>query len=197
MIAMRNPALLCIVLTLAACVNMTQVGPGEVPLGDRLVANPGLAWNRLEAPGMGRVELWTRDGFPLDTLRFFLGIREGEPLVEQRGAKDKQVPKFRAGMQEREIVEMFEAAAADAGTVRIDRVAPASFAGQAATRFEYTLTRKGDEVVVKGFAYAAVRDRELFMAVFQAPRIHYFARHAEAAEAVLRSVRFKGAGRGS
>lgn len=193
---MRSLALLPVVLILVACVNMVQVGPGEVPLGDRMVATPGLAWNKLQAPGMGRVELWTRDGFPLDTIRFFMGIKEGEPLVEQRGAKDKQVAKFRSGMPDREIVEMFEAAAADAGTVKIDRVAPANFSGQPGIRFEFTLTRKGDEVVVRGFGYATVRDGELFMAVFQAPRIHYFAKHAEAAEAMLGSVRFKAAGKG-
>ena len=178
---------------LSSCIGMARVGPGDVAIRDKLVAKLDSAWNRFDGPGTGKSELWTTDGLTLDVLRFFVGIQDGEPLLEVRDAKDKQVPRFRAAMQPQEIVELFDTVMSQGGNrFRLDRLAPAAFAGGNGFRFDYGLIRKGDEVELKGFAYAIVRDKQLTLVFFQAPKLYYYAKNAERAEAVARSVRFKG-----
>ncbi len=189
---MRRSIVGIAVLLLAGCISMAKVGPGEVVVRDRLAVTLDSAWNRLEGAG-GKAELWTTDGFPLDLLRFYVGIKDGESLVEVGNGKDKQVPRFRAAMQPQEIVEMVDALVSQGGDrFRLDKLAPASFAGGNGFRFDYGLVRRSDEVELKGFAYGVVRDRQLFLLMFQAPKLYYYGRNAERAEKVARSVRFKG-----
>lgn len=186
--------LMCFLATLlAACVSMSAVGPGEVTVQDKLVVRLDSAWNKFNAPGSSKTELWTTDGLSLDVLRFFVAIGEGEPLLEVRGANEKQVPKFRAGMQPQEIVELYDAVASQGGNrFHLEKLSPANFAGAAGFRFDYTLVRKGDEVELKGFCYGVVRDKRLYLMTFQAPKIHYYAQHAQRAQAAALSIRFKG-----
>ena len=137
--------------------------------------------------------MWTQDGLSLDTLRFFTAVPEGEPLAEIRGSNEKQVPKFRATMQPQEIVELFENLSVtglnSGSTFHLDRLVPVKFLGGDGFRFDYSLTRKGDELEMKGAAFAAVRDQRLYMMVFQAPKIHYFGKWAAAAEVIAVTAR--------
>jgi len=186
--------LICFLASLlSACVSMTAVGPGDVTVRDKLVVKLDSAWNKYNGPGVGKTELWTTDGLSLDVLRFFVDIGEGEQLIEVRGAHEKQVPKFRATMQPQEVVELYDAVMSQGGNrFHLDKLAPADFAGGAGFRFDYTLVRKGDEVELKGFCYGVVRDKRLYLMTFQAPKIHYYAQHAQRAQAAALSIRFKG-----
>lgn len=179
------------VLTLAACAAMTKVGPGETVVRERLSVKLDQGWNKL-AIGGGRVEIWTTEGLPLDTLRFYVDVKDGESLQEVRGANEKQVPQFRAAMDPREVVEMFEASAvADGSRFRLSKLSPARFIGVDGFRFDYVLVRKIDEVELKGFAYGAIRDGHLTLIVFEAPKTHYFGKLAPRAEAVVASARLE------
>lgn len=179
-----------VAFVLASCAGMSRVGPGETVIRDTLAVKVDGGWNRLDAPGGGKIEVWTRDGLTLDTLRFIADVHEGEPLAEIRGVADKQLPRFRSAMQPREVVELFEALSVQGGnTFRLERLAPAQFLGGEGFRFDYTLLRKGDEVELRGFAYAAIRDKHLSLMVFQAPRMHYFGKHAAAVEEMVATAR--------
>lgn len=175
---------------LASCAGMSKVGPGDVVVRDTLAVKLDAGWNRYEGPGMGKVDVWTNEGLPLDTLRFFVGIQEGEPLTEMRGTAEKQVPRFRSAMQPHDVVEMFEAVATNGGnTFRLDKLAPATFAGNTGFRFDYTLVVKQNELEMQGFGYGTVRNKRLHLVVFQAPKVHYFTKLAGRAEAVAGSAR--------
>ena len=178
-----------LVLLLSACAAMTKVGPGETVVRDSLSVRLDQGWNKL-AVGTGKAEVWTTEGLPLDTLRFYVDVKDGESLQEARGANQKQVPQFRAALEPREVVEMFEVfSVADGSRFRLVKLSPASFLGTEGFRFDYSLARKVDEVELKGFGYGAIRDGRLTLVVFAAPKTHYFGKLAPRAEAVVASAR--------
>jgi hypothetical protein len=182
--------LLLLVLFLSGCAAMAKIEPGEVKLGEAMTATPDSAWNRLAIGTPKNTEVWTSDGLPLDRLVFYVGIADGEPLAPLRERSDRQIPKFRAAMPAHEIVEMYEVFASyDGSTFQRGKLAPAQFASSEGFRFEFARVRKGDELDMRGVAYAAVRGGKLYMLVFEAARTHYYGKHLARAEAVARSVR--------
>jgi len=178
---------------LAGCAGFSKVGPGPQSIGGKMTVALDGAWNRFDAPGFGPAELWTREGLPLDNLVFYPGIKDGAPLGEVGPRKDKEVPKFKSAMQPHDIVELVEAYATLGGNAfKLERLAPEPFLGGQGFRFEFTLTRKGDEVVLKGVGFGAVQKGELFMMIYRAPRLHYFQQSLPAVEAIARSAKLSG-----
>jgi len=186
-------------IVLAGCTKpATWVGlsPGEVVVRDRLAVRNDGAWSRLEGTQEAKHEVWTSDGLPLDQLHFHTGIAEGESLVvvKDRPA-DKPVPRFRKDMQAQDVVELYESFASRDGSVfKLEKLAPARFADEDGFRFEFSRVRKRDEVRTRGVAYGAIHRGELFLLVFEAPRIHYFAKHLPRAEAIAQSAHLRDKG---
>jgi len=188
-----------VLIVLAGCTKpATWVGlsPGEVVVRDRLAVRIDGAWSRLDGTQEPKHEVWTSDGMPLDQLHFHTGITEGESLVvvKDRPA-DKPIPRFRKDMQAQDVVELYESFASRDGSVfKLEKLAPARFADEDGFRFEFSRVRKRDEVRTRGVAYGAIHRGELFLMVFEAPRIHYFAKHLPRVEAIAQSahVREKG-----
>lgn len=190
---MKGMVVALLVLLLGGCATVTKVGPGEVAVRDKVEARLDSAWNRMDTAGTARSELWTTDGVSLDILEFYVAIPEGEPLAQLNGRRERQLPRFRNGMAPQEIVELFEALVTEGGnSFRLEKLAPAAFAGGDGIRFEYVLVRKGDEVEMKGLGYAVVRNKQLYLLNYRAPRIYYFDRHLARVESVARSLRIKG-----
>ncbi|MEW5892665.1 MAG: hypothetical protein AB1697_05970 [Pseudomonadota bacterium] len=190
---MKKLLVLGLSLLLTACASVSKVGPGEVSVKDQLSARLDSAWNKVALPNNGKSEFWTTDGVTLDSLVFYVGIAEGEPLAEQAGRQDKQQARFRANMPAHEVVELYGSVISEGGnSFKLDRLAPAVFLGGDGFRFEYTLLRKGDEVELKGVAYGAVRNGKLYLMTFQAPRLHYFKKHLGRVEAVAASLKLRG-----
>lgn len=181
---------------LAACVRpATWVGlaQGEVVVCGRLVVRHDGAWSRLEGADEPKHDVWTSDGLPLDQLHFHTALADGESLVvlKDRPA-DKGLPRFRPDMQAQEVVELYGAfAARDGSAFMLEKLAPARFGGEEGFRFEFSRVRKGDEVRTRGVGYGAIRKGELFLMVFEAPRIHYFAKHLARVEELARSARIR------
>ena len=59
-------------------------------------------------------------------------------------------------------------------------------------RFEYSLTRKVDDVRLRGVAYGAVRNGELFVINYSAPRLAFFPKYAAQVEALAKTAKVKG-----
>jgi hypothetical protein len=188
-----------VLVVLSGCTKpATWVGlpPGEVVVRDRLAVRIDGAWSRLDGTQEPKHDVWTSDGMPLDQLHFHTGIAEGESLVvvKDRPA-DKPIPRFRKEMQAQDVVELYESFASRDGSVfTLEKLAPARFADEDGFRFEFSRVRKNDEVRTRGVAYGAIHRGELFLMVFEAPRIHYFAKHLPRVEAIAQSahVREKG-----
>jgi hypothetical protein len=181
--------LFTLALVLGGCANVAQVGPGEAVVADRLLVRADSAWNHVTVVGGSNV-VWTRDGLPLDVLRFWVGVADGQPLAP--AAKDQRPLTFRAAMEPQEIVALFQGALSrDGSTFTLDRLEPAPFLGGPGFRFEYTLLRKADEVRLSGIGWGAVRGGQLHAITYSAPRAAFFQRHLGAARQVAESARLK------
>lgn len=180
---------------LAGCAQIVKVEPGQVTVKDTLTLKADIAWNRFElqfplsvAPGAS--EVWTQDGITLDALAFFVGVEQGKTLGTAIGGK--KLPVFRSTMTPGEIVELYEQMVTQDGSAfALKRVAPGRFGGQPGFRFEHTITRKSDGVLLKGVAQGAVVKDKLYLVAFTAPAIYYYDRHLPQVEPLLASAQIK------
>lgn len=185
------------VLLLSACASTVRIG-GEQVVRERLSLTVDDAWNMVKIPGGEQpYDAWTQEGLPLDHLRFWAGIADGQPLMKPLpkapGAIEApRVPTFKRGMQPEQLVKLFETLySADGSLVSFSKMEPAVFAGVKGVRFEFSVINKTNEVNSKGVGWVAVQDELLFASTFLAPRLHFFNRLYPRAEAVIRTARIK------
>lgn len=192
-------ALLLAAATLAACAPYTLVTPQRQTVGGVISVDPGIRWNKVEfAPYQGKVEVWTLDGLALNSLVFFTGVADGEPLFVSRslaasGAQEKP-PVFRADMNPLEIQELFDATIARnfrTSIIESQSLKPVEVAGVPGFRFETRFVGR-DEVVRSGVFLGAVRGGRLYGAWFQGARLHYFQRYVPEVEKMAASARLVG-----
>ena len=170
---------LCLALALAACASVARLKSGEQAIGDRLVLDFDGAWNQVGE------RVWTREGLPIDQLRVFAGVRDGDPLGNEKA------PVFRSALQPSEIARLLaESLTADGSVFTLLRLEPDRFAG-GGYRFEYSLRRKLDNVKLAGVGYASVRRGTLFALVYTAPKLVFFERDRPAVERMAQSARIK------
>lgn len=187
---MRMPiAAALLVLLLAGCVSATKMH-GEQALGTRMVVNPEGPWNRIDLAIFGPAEVWTMEGVPVDQLLVYAGIRD-EQVVHGTGGPGKSFA-FRSTMQPEEVVAMFEGMLTrDGSQFKLARLEPVGFGGGKGFRFEYSVIRRADNVVLSGLGYGTVSQGELFALLYHAPRLTFFPRHRSAVEQIARSVQIK------
>ena len=193
---MRRLLLILIAFELTGCAAVTKIDKvesGQQKVGTRLEVTLDGAWNHFQSAQTAPASIWTMEGLPVDELRVYAGIKDGETI--DAGAPAVQgvtkIP-FRAGMQPDEIVGMFEGLYTRGGSsFKLDKLEPWSFGGEKGFRFEYTLTRKVDGVTLSGIGYSTVSKGELFALLYQAPRLTFFARHKDRVEQIARSARVK------
>ena len=182
---------------LAGCAaQMVKVVPGQVTVKEALSLNTANAWNRFElgqqylSVAPGAAEVWTQDGITLDALAFFVGVTQGETLG--RAISGKKLPQFRSTMTPGEIVELYEQMVTQDGSAfALKRVAPGRFGDQPGFRFEHTITRKSDNVLLKGVGQAAVVKGKLYLVAFTAPSIYYYDRYLPQVEPLMASARIR------
>lgn len=200
---MKRLVLVLLALVLAACSTVSRM-EGDQVINDRLAVHVTSAWNKVSDPwNVDPYDTWTQEGIPLDHLRFWGGVRPGQPLMTKPAvftraadAKAPRVPTFRPGLAPEKLVSLFEELYATAGTVTITKVEPTVFAGQKGVRFEFTLARRSDDLNMLGVGWVAVRPdetwgEELFAATFVAPRLSFFQRLLPMAESVVKSARVR------
>ena len=93
----RSLAVLLLSASLAACGTVFQRASDTVTVRSLLRVNTAGSepWNRFTPDGSKHREIWTRHGLPLDTLTFFVAVKDGEPLDDLAETSDK-APRFRA-----------------------------------------------------------------------------------------------------
>lgn len=189
---MKKLLSILLALALTGCAAVNKMETGQQNIGERLVVTLEGAWNHVAAPGLalGPGQVWTMEGLPIDQLRIYAGVKDGEPIAAAAGSE--QAINFRSTMQPQDIVAMFESMLTRGGsTFRLDKLEPWSFGGEKGFRFEFTFTRKVDGVVNSGVGYGAVNKGELFTLLYAAPRLGFFARHKDKVEQIARSARFR------
>jgi len=182
-------AALAVSLLLAACAApVTRVEVGDVTVGKRLSVKVDAAWNQFGGGLTAGIPTWTMEGVTIDALRFYTDIKDGQTLGPGNPPKGRQPLVFKAAMQPADIVALFQSLQTqDGSSFSLDKLEPAEFLGGPGFRFEYSTVRKVDEVPLKGVAYGRVRDGELFLVAYSAPRLVFFPRYQPRVESLIRS----------
>ena len=170
---------------------IARVEPGDQVVADRLVVNLDGQWNRFNRKT--EVPIWTVDGFAVDRLQFFVGIKDGEPIAKRPQGEKKQRPlTFRASMKAHEIVALFEGMyTQDGSTFTLDRIEPVTFIGEPGFKFSYTLACRCDDVRRSGVGYGAVHNGELTVINYSAPHLGFFPRYQAQIEKMALGARLK------
>ena len=188
----RASALL-LVLALAGCAVVSKVETGETLVRDRLSVQVASPWNRFERGQADNTVTWTVEGLYVDALQFYVAIRDGELIAPTpSGRKDVQPLTFKASMRPADVVALYQSLLTrDGSSFTLDRIEATEFVASPGFRFEYSLVRKVDEVRLRGVAYGAVRNGELFLINYSAPRLGFFARGLPPVEALVKTARVK------
>ena len=186
-------ASLLLAALIGGCAVVTKVETGEAVIKSRLVVQVTTPWNKFERGLADNTPTWTVDGITVDTLQFYVGVKDGELLAPTpANGKGIEPLTFKAAMQPGDVVALFQGLLTrDGSTFTLDKLEPAEFVGSRGFRFEYSLVRKVDDVRMRGVGYGAVRSGELFVINYSAPRLAFFPRHAGQVEALAKSARLK------
>lgn len=186
------------IFLLAGCAPYVLVKPERQTVGGVISVQPGIAWNKMSVHDyQGKIEVWTLDGPALNTLMFFTGVPDGEPLFTARtqDAKQEKPPAFRATMNALEVQELLEATMARTFQTTIVEghdLKPAPVASGRGFRFATRMVGR-DEVERDGVFVGTIRNQKLYGAWFQGAKLHYFARYLPEFDNLVASVQLVGA----
>jgi hypothetical protein len=180
---------------LAGCVTgYTLVQPGVQSFGDMLVTvddNWNLAPARFTPSTRKQSRTWTQDGLLLDRLIIIPAVADGETLFVSRN-KSAALPVFHADMLPNEVEELVESSIVKLygegqSAVSTSNLRPQGFGEHGGFMFEIeaAITESPD---YRGSVGAFVVDEKLYMVVFLAAEPHYFNKHAERADAIIKSA---------
>ena len=185
------------ILALAGCAPLALVPPERQVVGGVISVQPGVKWNKLTASSFrGNVEVWTLDGPILNTLVFFTGVPDGEPLFTRAfgTAQQEKPPVFRAAMNPLEVQELLEATMAryfQTTIAEARNLKPEPVANGQGFRFETRLIGR-DEVERDGVFVGTVRNGKLYGAWFQGAKLHYFKRYLPEFDQMVASAQLVG-----
>lgn len=187
-------AVLTFCLLLAACAApVSRVEVGDVTVGKRLAVKVDAAWNQFGGGLTAGVPTWTMEGVTIDALQFYTDIKDGQTFGPANPPKGRQPLIFKAGMLPADIVAMFQSLRTqDGSSFALEKLEPVEFLGGPGFRFEYSTVRKVDEVPLRGVAYGRVRDGELFLVSYSAPRLVFFPRYQARVEALIKAASLRG-----
>jgi hypothetical protein len=196
MTATRFVCALALVL-LAGCAPYTLIKPERQTVGGVISVQPGVQWNKITMHDyQGKIEVWTLDGPVLNTLLFFTGVPDGEPLFTRRtqSAQQEKPPVFRATMNAIELQELLEATVTryfQTTIVEGRDLKPVAVANGQGFRFATRLVGR-DEVEREGVFVGTIRNEKLYGAWFQGAKLHYYARYLPEFDALVASVQLVG-----
>lgn len=180
---------------LAGCVTgYTLVQPGVQSFGDMRVTvddNWNLAPARFTPSTRKQSRTWTQDGLLLDRLIIIPAVADGETLFVSRN-KSAALPVFHADMLPNEVEELVESSIVKLygegqSAVSTSNLRPQGFGEHGGFMFEIeaAITESPD---YRGSVGAFVVDEKLYMVVFLAAEPYYFNKHAERADAIIKSA---------
>jgi uncharacterized protein YceK len=186
---------LAVVVLVQGCAVVSKVEPGTATVGERMTVPADTAWNQLGAQHSGSAAsaaVWTQEGLPIDQVVYFVGVKDGATLGQAQTSKEQRPIVFKSSMQAHEAVALFEALyTRDGSLFALDKLQPVDFLGQKGWRADYTVTRKSDEVKLKGTIWGVVHNGELHAIRFHAPALGFHARLAPRVERLAAAARLK------
>ncbi len=189
-IGARAWPLIILALLAPACASLRSsyraVSPGTYTIGNTYTVEPRITWSRTFMYGL--FEMWTVDGIGLETLRFYTGITDGQPII-RGGTNEAQRPRFRVAMTAAEISDLVATSLFGSQYPPRD-VRPAPFGGADGFRFAVGYAVPGGvkrEAIVTG----AVVDKRLHVIAYEGTALHHFAKYRDEAEHIMQSVRLR------
>ncbi len=196
---MRFVVVIALAMLVAGCTQYALIQPQQrVSVRDAFTVEPDIAWNKVNEQGVtgpGRTELWTADGLLLNSLTFFAGIEDGQPLFRQTSEQEKRgkLPVFRSNMTSTDVMELVEATYArlvDTTLTNTRDLRPAKFADADGFRFEMSMVGK-DEVDRVGSAAGTVRNGRLYLIFYQGARLHHYGLRQAQAERIIQTAKIQ------
>ncbi len=180
-------ALLLGAILLGGCTRYSLVEPRTRTVADLYTVEPQIPWSSVTD---GSWEVWTVDGPSLEALQFLTGLGDGQPLF--RSKDDAKRVKFRKGMTASEIVELVVDSLSAVGAEKVTAIGlrPEKFAGVDGFRFDLKFQTKNG-LDKQGVVVGALAKERLYLIMYSGLAQHYFSKHREDAERVIRSVRLK------
>lgn len=169
---------IALIATPVAANGYREKGKPVVVAGSALSVVPPRDWNLLSLRPGKKAETWTLDGEQLNDVTWYGGIAPGEALVRETSRKRKPLPRLTTATLLVEVPELLEATyrtERGIGEFHVTGSAPDRFLGQDGIRFTYDYV-DNDHLPRRGEGRAALVKGLLYMATFDAPRLHYFDR---------------------
>jgi hypothetical protein len=195
----RLASMLLALLLLSGCIpSYVLIEPKRQSVGDVLSVEPGMQWNKISRPGFtGNVEVWTLDGPALNSMVFFTGVPDGEPLFVPRGVNQKAVekpPVFRSGMNPLEVQELVEATMARNFSTTIAEghdLRPQAVDSERGFRFGTRFIGR-DEIERHGVFVGTIRNGKLYGVWLLGAKLHYFDRYLPEYDRIIESAQLVG-----
>jgi len=178
--------MLALLLGLAACTGFEAVERGTRNVGGMTVTAQAPIWNEVPAAyAPGGLPTWTVDGVTLNSLSFISNVKDGQTLVDAE--KSRKYPVFHADMLPNELAELVQSTCAKlfgATITRTGELKPLEIAGQPGFELDFEFVTN-DEVIRRAFIGGTVKDGKLQAVVYQAARMHYYAKDFAAARELI------------
>lgn len=181
----RKIAFLAILLLATGCMPSIVATPPQEPVQIGFYSvTPQIEWSR---PMMTASEVWTVDGFALESLRF-LEVADGQTLSGREDPEGK-APVFHKTMLPNEIQEFVVETLATGGwaNVKPKGLKPAKFGDLPGFRFSFGMLSE-DGLEYDGLALGTVREGTLHIIVYMGTRLHYFPKYAKDVEKLFASI---------
>ena len=181
----RSIISILVMLLLSSCTHYTLLEPQRHQVSAVYSVEPQIQWSRVKT---GAIEEWTVDGPILQAVRFFDGVKDGDPLVPVYGENQKR-PLFRAGMNATEVQEFVVDSMSAMGftDMRAENLRPFQFGSLPGFRFELQyLSAEGLEL--SGIAAGTTSGEKLYLILYTGARSHYFDKHKADVERMLQTI---------
>lgn len=147
-----------------------------------------VAWTRLT---QSEFEIWSIDGFGLQSLRLYGSIGDGESLVprDPKEPQKKELPKYREGMEAIDVADLIEATLEIGGAtnVVISNIRPAPFGTRDGFRFEVQFVEEG--LIYRAAALGSIDDQgRLDLLFYAGSEQHYFELRRDAVDKIFDSI---------
>lgn len=173
--------------------NYREKGKAVLVAKSQLEVTPPQDWNRLSIKVGKNAETWTLDGEQLNDITFYGGIAPSQPLVKERNKKRDPLPKVAKGMLLIDIPDLLEGtyrAHKQISVFKVTSTEPTKFLESDGVNFAYEYV-DGDNLTRLGEARATLINGKLYMATFDAPRLHYFAQGLDAYRALIATAKLQ------
>ena len=179
------------VMSLSACASMDAV-PADAPFKAETAfkVTPSTSWTRMPDslnPTVGSA--LTQDGVPLGAV-YLVTVENDKAMLDK--IKRQNLPRYTSGSTALEQIDFLKTSLNLLGYVDVSttNIAPTSVDGQTGTQFGFTgkypngLEMKGDVVMFEA-------DEELNIVFYAAPKMHYYDKYKNDADALFNSIRLK------